>query len=147
MKIQELLDRKSSRPLVTIAPTATLRELVAQLCEQRIGALIVSDDSNPILGIISERDIVKQCNKDVDFNTVTVGDAMTRDVVTVAPEYDIKVAMETMCTARVRHLPVVSDSEVLGIVTIGDVVKTMRDIDESQFVGFLSRFADKEASA
>lgn len=144
MDIKDVLELKGSQKVLTVKPSATLREVVKMLCDLNIGALIVREGQGEILGIISERDILHQCGEEADFSKVVVSDVMTKNVITVDSDKDMKVAMELMCTARVRHLPVVDGGEIHGIVTIGDVVKTMRESDSAKFVSFLERFAEKE---
>lgn len=141
MIVKDILDAKKGGALLSIAPTATLKELTVLLTEKKIGALVIISDDGKLEGIVSERDVVKQCAAGADFKKVTVGEIMTKQVITVDASYDLKVVMELMCNARVRHIPVVSDKGIEGIVTIGDIVKTMRDSDKEQFNGFLSRFA------
>ena len=141
MIVKDILDAKKGGALLSIAPTATLKELAVLLTEKKVGALVIKSDDGKLKGIVSERDIVKQCAAGADFEKVTVGDIMTKQVITVDANYDLKVVMELMCNARVRHIPVVSNKGIEGIVTIGDIVKTMRDSDKEQFNGFLSRFA------
>lgn len=141
MIVSDILDTKKDTALLSIAPSATLTELVTMLSEKKIGALVIVDDDGKLSGIVSERDVVHQCAAGADFGTVTVADVMTKEVITVEASYDMKVVMELMCNARVRHIPVTSEDVIEGIVTIGDIVKCMRDSDKNEFDGFLSRFA------
>ncbi len=145
MIVKDILDTKKDGALLTIAPSATLKELVTMLSEKKIGALVIVDDDGKLSGIVSERDVVHQCAADADLGTVTVADVMTKEVITVEASYDLKVVMELMCNARVRHIPVTSGDSIEGIVTIGDIVKCMRDSDKNEFDGFLSRFATEAA--
>ena len=140
----DILDAKGHQPVLTVDPAATLRDAVKMLCKLNIGALIVREGKGDIKGIISERDIMHQCAEKSDFDDVLVSDVMTTDVITLDADKDMRVAMELMCTARVRHLPVVDKGKIHGIVTIGDVVKTMRDSDGAKFTSFLERFAENE---
>jgi len=144
MTIKDVLDMKGSQSIRTVKSSATLRATAKMMCDLNIGALIVRDADDDIAGIVSERDILHQCGKDADLDKVLVSEAMTKKVITIDSEKDVKVAMELMCTARVRHLPVVDGGKVRGIVTIGDVVKSMRQADRVKFTSFLERFAAKE---
>ncbi len=144
MNIKDVLELKKSQKVLTVGPKATLKEAVKMLCDLNVGALIVSEGEGDIQGIISERDILHECGKEADFANVLVSDVMTKNVITIDSDKDMKVAMELMCTARVRHLPVVDNGQVHGIVTIGDVVKSMRESDSAKFASFLERFAEKE---
>ena len=147
MRVSDVLEMKGSQSVLTVKPSSTLRQVVKMLCDMNIGALVVRESEERIDGIISERDILHQCGEAADFDKRLVSEAMTRDVITIEPEKDMKVAMELMCTARVRHLPVVDGGQIHGIVTIGDVVKAMRESDSAKFVSFLERFAEKEELA
>lgn len=130
--IKNVLRAKGSK-VETIAPDATLTELVDALAEHRIGAMIVSADGAHIDGIVSERDIVRALRSDgglpsfresrlVHLDRVTVAEIMTKEVTTCTPETSIDEVMTVMTAGRIRHVPVVSDEELVGIVSIGDIV-------------------------
>lgn len=123
MTVGILLKRKSG-PLVTIAPDATLSEAVASLAEHRIGAIVAVDDGGHLVGILSERDVVRiLAEKGPDVLSDPVSSVMTRTVVTCTEEESIPVIMERMTRGRFRHVPVVDRGRLLGIISIGDVVK------------------------
>ncbi|HSO04852.1 MAG TPA: CBS domain-containing protein [Candidatus Limnocylindrales bacterium] len=130
--IKNVLRAKGSK-VETISPDATLTELVDALAEHRIGAMIVSADGAHIDGIVSERDIVRALRSDgglpsfresrlVHLDRVTVAEIMTSEVTTCTPETSIDEVMTVMTAGRIRHVPVVSDEELVGIVSIGDIV-------------------------
>ncbi len=123
MRIGEILEAKSNRDVVTIAPTAGVRELIASLAEHNIGALIVSSDGNTLDGIVSERDVVRHLHHDGTVINNSVDAIMTSVVETCAPGDDLDVVMATMTDRRFRHIPVVENGTLVGIVSIGDVVK------------------------
>lgn len=130
MRIGEILEAKSNRDVVTIAPTAGVRELIASLAEHNIGALIVSSDGNTLDGIVSERDVVRHLHHDGTVINNSVDAIMTTVVETCAPADDLDVVMATMTDRRFRHIPVVEDGTLVGIVSIGDVVKyKIRDLE------------------
>ncbi len=109
--------------VVTIAPTVTVREAVDLYIRQRIGALPVVDEGK-ICGILSERDIVWRCVKNsLDPAVTTVGEVMTPDPICVSKEMTAEQAMVCMTQERVRHLPVVDGDRLIGIVSIGDLIK------------------------
>ena len=130
--IKNVLRAKGSA-VQTISPDATLTELVDALAEHRIGAMIVSADGAHIDGIVSERDIVRALRSDgglpsfresrlVHLDRVTVREIMTSEVTTCTPDTSIDEVMTVMTAGRIRHVPVVSGEELVGIVSIGDIV-------------------------
>jgi len=123
MKIGELLKAKPEGGVVTITPDAGVRELIAKLAEHNIGALIVSSDGETVDGIVSERDVVRHLHHDGTVVNNTVGAIMTEVVETCTPGSTLDQLMEVMTTRRIRHVPVVDDGKLVGIISIGDVVK------------------------
>ena len=127
MKIVEVLNAKPKseveRGVVTITPDAGVRELIAKLAEHNVGALIVSSDGKTVEGIVSERDVVRHLHHDGTVVNNTVGAIMTEVVETTAPNSTLDELMEIMTNRRIRHVPVVEDGRLVGIVSIGDVVK------------------------
>ena len=124
MTIAAILKHKG-HTVIAIPPTATVADVSAKLSGHRIGAVLVMDRSDQMLGIVSERDIVcALAANGIDTLGMTAGQLMSRVVHTVVPETTIEDAMRTMTASRIRHLPVVSDGAVVGMVSIGDVVKS-----------------------
>jgi CBS domain-containing protein len=127
MKIVEVLNAKPKseveRGVVTISPDAGVRELIAKLAEHNVGALIVSSDGETVEGIVSERDVVRHLHHDGTVVNNTVGAIMTEVVETTTPDSTLDDLMEVMTRRRIRHVPVVKDGVLVGIVSIGDVVK------------------------
>jgi CBS domain-containing protein len=123
MIVKSILSAKGS-DVATIAPTATLAEATKILAEQKIGALLVTGAGGRITGIVSERDIVRAL---AQFGggalQLPLTDVMTRKVVTCAPGDTVSVLMERMTAGKFRHLPVMDDGDLVGIISIGDVVK------------------------
>jgi CBS domain-containing protein len=123
MRITDVLRRKGGS-VVTITPTETVRELLRMLAEHRVGALVVSAGSGTVDGIVSERDVVRRLHADGDgILDHPVSTIMTATVRTCVPEDSLDDLMGTMTEHRVRHLPVLVDGRLAGIVSIGDVVK------------------------
>jgi CBS domain-containing protein len=127
--------------VATVAPTATVRDLLGVLSEQRIGAAVVTAD-DAIVGIVSERDVVRRLADDADaLLDRRVSEIMTADVVTCARETPVEDLARTMTERRIRHVPVVDDTGALiGIVSIGDVVKSRISELESErndLVGYI----------
>ena len=123
MKIAEVLNAKPDGGVITISPDAGVRELLAKLAEHNVGALIVSSDGETVEGIVSERDVVRHLHHDGTVVNNTVGAIMTDVVETTAPDSTLDGLMEIMTNRRIRHVPVVKDGVLVGIVSIGDVVK------------------------
>jgi CBS domain-containing protein len=116
--------REKGRDVLAISPGATLGEAARVLTKHRIGALIVRDEDGGLSGIISERDVVRAVAEEGSAALAfTVDSRMTRDVATCAQTDTIEEIMETMTRCRFRHLPVVEEDGVIGIISIGDVVK------------------------
>jgi len=133
MPIKNVLQAKGSF-VATIPPDATLTALVDTLAEHRIGAIVVSSDGTHIDGIVSERDIVRALRSEgglpsfrdsrlIQLDRVAVSEIMTAQVVTCAPDTSIEEVMGIMTAGRIRHVPVVEGDELIGIVSIGDIVK------------------------
>ncbi|MBL0885034.1 CBS domain-containing protein [Myceligenerans indicum] len=123
MRVTEALRRKSST-VVTISGDRSVRDLLALLGEHQIGAVVVSDDDARVDGIVSERDVVRHLHSGGDaILDGPVADIMTSEVHTCGPEATLDELMPLMTEHRVRHVPVVVDARLVGIVSIGDVVK------------------------
>lgn len=123
MKLEDVI-RSKGNSVVTIAPTATVAELVSLMADNNIGAVVVSSDGHHIAGIISERDVVRGLAGSGDgLLEATVADLMTNDVVVGHLEDRIEDTAHTMTHKRVRHIPIEVDGELAAIVSIGDVVK------------------------
>jgi len=123
MRIHEVIAAKPTRDVVTISPNATVRDLVALLAQHNVGALVVSNDGTSVLGIVSERDIVRRIHSDEAVLASPVSSIMTSEVFTASPTDQIHDLMKLMTQHRIRHVPVVVDGTLHGIVSIGDVVK------------------------
>jgi CBS domain-containing protein len=124
MRVQGLLRTKGNE-VETISPTATIAEVVDALGRHGIGALVVSTDGERIDGIVSERDIVRSLAADgADLLARPVSAVMTELVHTCTADTSVNDLMALMTTERVRHVPVVEDDRLVGIVSIGDVVKS-----------------------
>ena len=124
MKINDVIHAKSQQAVVTISPDATVRELVALLAEHNVGALVVSDDGERVSGIVSERDVVRRLHADDAVMDAPVSMIMTDDVRTCTGTDGLTDLMQTMTEHRIRHVPVVADGRLTGIISIGDVVKS-----------------------
>jgi len=123
MYVDTILKKKGDT-VVTVEPDCVVSKAAQILHENRIGAALVRDAAGTIVGILSERDIVRGVAlKQADCLKMTVGDLMTHPVISCAPTDSIDQIMELMTERRIRHLPVMDRGELLGIISIGDVVK------------------------
>ncbi|MDX6298329.1 MAG: hypothetical protein QOI51_2186 [Nocardioidaceae bacterium] len=130
MRINEVLKTKGAE-VITVSPDTTVRNLVALLVEKNIGAVLVATHERPVAGIVSERDVVRGLADGPGVLDRPVSDLMTAEVVTAEPHQSVHELMKLMTQRRIRHVPVVTDGELQGIVSIGDVVKSR--IDELEF--------------
>lgn len=113
------------REVLRIGPDATVFEALELMAEKGVGALVVTDGDH-LAGILSERDYARKVILlDRGSRETKVGEIMTREVITVEPARTVTECMELMTERRFRHLPVVSDGELIGVISIGDVVKAV----------------------
>jgi CBS domain-containing protein len=132
MKVQDILQKKSSEVL-SIRPQQTLFEASQILAAHNVGSLVVVNEQQHLIGILSERDIVRQlAQKGEAVGSLTVGEIMTTDVVIAVPDDEVAYLSNTMTNNRIRHLPVLQDGQLVGIVSIGDVVKAQLDFYEGE---------------
>jgi CBS domain-containing protein len=123
MLIQRILSAKGGEVL-TVPAATKVADAVAQLAEHRIGALVVSDDGETVAGILSERDVVRAlATQRSKVLGRSVADLMTVEVFTCGPDATAEELMALMTERRIRHIPIVADGKLAGIVSIGDVVK------------------------
>ena len=123
MKVESILAQKGTE-VITTGPEMSLADAAKLLSNRRIGAVIVTDPPGQAVGILSERDIVRTlAARREDWMRLKVADAMTRNVITCAPEDSIASLMALMTERRFRHVPVKDGDRLVGIVTLGDVVK------------------------
>jgi len=131
MNVETIL-RSKSNDVVTIRPEAPVSEAVSLLKAKRIGAVIVSRDGRGVDGILSERDIVRALDtRAAELMRLPVSELMTTRVTTCAPEDTVHELMNRMTQGRFRHMPVMRDGGLCGVVSIGDVVK--HRIEEVEF--------------
>jgi CBS domain-containing protein len=127
MNVEGILRAKGAK-VVTIRPDAMVADLAQGLRDERIGAMVVSEDGHHVDGIVSERDVVwALATVGAGALRARVADIMTTPVTTCAPADPVKSLMELMTRHRIRHVPVVDHGALVGIVSIGDVVKNRLD--------------------
>ena len=129
--VAQLLELKPTG-IVAIAPEATVLDAVKLLAEKNVGAVLVLDGPR-LVGVFSERDYARKVDlKGKSSSNTPVSEVMTRDVVFVTPSHTNEDCMALMTDKRIRHLPVVANDRVVGILSIGDLVKDI--ISEQQFI-------------
>ena len=130
MTVAKILEGKGHHTF-TASSTTPLREVMVMLRRHGVGALVISDDEEHVVGIISERDLVRHlADQGPSAFEQPVAEVMTRDVLTCQPRDRASAVMAKMSERRVRHMPVIEDGKLAGMVSLGDVVK--RRIDEIQ---------------
>jgi CBS domain-containing protein len=130
MTIARILQHKGGT-IMGVSPDQSLQEAAAILTEKRVGALVVLDSDGRLHGILSERDIVRLCAQTgAAAMMAKVADAMTKEVLTAAPKDKVDSALARMTDRRIRHLPVLEGQKLVGVVSIGDLVKAK--IDEAR---------------
>jgi CBS domain-containing protein len=147
MKVQEILDAKGNAQVYTMPACASVFDLVKCASERKIGALIVTGPEGEVAGIVSERDVVRSLAEGLDIHKTTVGQIMTRDLVSVGPNDDMDAAMDRMITRRIRHLPILDGKKVLGLITIRDLIFAMRKADEDGIRYFLDYLQNTDTAA
>jgi CBS domain-containing protein len=142
MRIRDIVRTKGDA-VATVRPDATVRDLLAMLAEHNIGAAVVSADDATIAGIASERDVVRQLHtRGSDLLSRPVSEIMTSDVRTCGLDDALDEVRGIMTKHRIRHLPVLRDGRLAGIVSIGDIVKSAIDeleTERAHLVGYIQR--------
>jgi CBS domain-containing protein len=124
MKLREILEHKG-KVAVTVAESANLASAIKIMHQHRVGAVIVPSSSGEPIGILSERDIVRYyAEGKPDFENMLVKDYMTTDVIMGNPDDTVDDVMAVMTQKRFRHMPVVQDGKIVGVVSMGDLVKS-----------------------
>jgi CBS domain-containing protein len=127
MLVRDVLQSKGRR-IITIDCEATLGEAIARMVQNNIGSLPVVDHDNKLIGIISERDVLRVIhNRGEGFGRLPVCDLMTRDPVTCNLDDDVEAVMGQMSDRRIAKVPVTTGNELVGVVSVGDVVKAMHE--------------------
>jgi CBS domain-containing protein len=132
VQVRDLL-RHKGRGVATVSPEVTVADLLSRLAENNVGAMVVTSESGSVRGIVSERDVVRALHrKGSGLLTETVSSIMTSEVTTATPDDSVESLARIMTESRIRHLPVIEDGRLAGIVSIGDVVKNRIDQLESE---------------
>ena len=141
MHVKDVLAHKGAA-VATVTPGALITEVIAALAEHHVGALVVTSDGRTIEGIVSERDVVRALHtRGAELLGTQVSEIMTVNVLTSSPGDEVRSLAKTMTEKRFRHMPVVVDDALAGIVTIGDIVKNRLDeleTEHDQLVDYIS---------
>ncbi len=131
MKVRDILQHKGT-DVHTIGPDATIQHVMETLVEQRIGSLVVCNDNGNVLGIITERDVLRECTqRGAHVQSTRVREVMTTQLLVGALDDDVQYVMGIMTHNRVRHLPIIVGTRLMGLISIGDVVKAQ--LEETEF--------------
>jgi CBS domain-containing protein len=132
MQVAQIISGKGQE-IYSISPDSAVSDLVAELSAHRVGALLVRDAAGTLVGIVSERDVVRGLATDASLVQASVESIMTKDVVSVRPDFEVSDLTGLMTEKRIRHVPVIDDQGTLvGLVSIGDVVKVRMDELETE---------------
>ncbi len=124
MDVKHVLEQKKISGVVSIGPQETIGGLAAKLAEKRVGAMIVLDEADQLIGVISERDVIRALAEGgAAALHAPVSRYMTASVKTAKPSENVFSVLDRMTEGRFRHMPVVADERVIGVISIGDVVK------------------------
>lgn len=127
MKVSGILSTKRSG-VITARSDQPIRDAIALLAQYNIGALAIVNDAGKLVGILSERDIVRQAAMPDDVRDLSIDSVMTRQVIVARPQDDLMSVAHTMTEKRFRHMPVLgNDDALIGMISIGDVLKAQRD--------------------
>ena len=140
-QVEAILEAKGDR-VITVAPTVTVSKAIESLEREGIGAVLVVSEPGDLVGILSERDVIRALHRDgASALDLMVSDLMTRSLVTCDPHTDSESLMDRMVSEHIRHLPVIQDGALSGVISIGDVVKhvvtelkSMREILEDHVI-------------
>lgn len=127
VKISSILDKKGS-VVHSISPENTLKQMADEMLTKKIGSLLVTDKGGALVGIISERDfltIVGEHTK--DWEDITVSDVMTKEVITATPEDTLEQVISVMSEHHIRHIPVMGNDKIAGVLALGDIINALLD--------------------
>lgn len=141
MRVKDVLAKKGVA-VATVGSGAIVAQVISDLAGHRVGALVVSPDGRNVHGIVSERDVVHALDSyGADVLAMPVSVIMTADVTTCSPADEVRALARTMTDQHFRHMPVLVDGELAGIVSIGDIVKIRVDeleTEHEQLMGYIS---------
>jgi len=128
MKAKDIIAKKGST-VYTGSPSFTVKEALDIMIKNKVGALVILDDTKHPKGIITEKDVLFLASKHDDWRELTVGESMTTKLIIGIPDDDVEYIMSLMTLNRFRHVPIISDGNLAGIISIGDIIKAqLKDV-------------------
>ena len=139
VKISTILDNKGD-DVYSVSPESSLREMADEMLAKKIGSLVVTDKDGLLVGIISERDFLNIVGKHTkDWEDISVSDVMTKEVITANLEDTLEQVMSVMTQHHIRHIPVMDNNKIVGLLALGDIINAL--LDKSLFQNeLLKRF-------
>lgn len=139
-KIEDFLKINKNRQIWTISKNQSVRQALILMSEKNIGAIIVVDNNNDHVGIFSERDYARKIIlKGKNSKDTVLEEVMTKELITITKDYKIDQCMEIMTEKKIRHLPILEDKKIVGIISIGDVLKIMIE-EQKELINHLQKF-------
>ncbi len=139
-KLEDFLELNKDRKICSISKDQSVRQALIVMSEKNIGAIIIVDNNNFPIGIFSERDYARKVIlKGKNSKDTLLEEVMTKELITVTRNYKIEQCMEIMIEKRIRHLPVLENKEIIGIISIGDVLKIMIK-EQKELIDHLQKF-------
>ena len=127
VKISTILDNKGD-DVYSVSPESSLKQMADEMLAKKIGSLVVTDKDGLLVGIISERDFLNIVGKHTkDWEDISVSDVMTKEVITANPEDNLEQVMSVMTQHHIRHIPVIDNNKILGLLALGDIIDALLD--------------------
>ena len=127
IKISSVLDKKGTA-IYSISPESSLKQMANEMLQRKIGSLVVTDKDGSLTGIISERDFLNVVDKHTkDWEDIIVSDVMTKEVITASPDETLEQVMSKMARHHIRHIPIMDDNIILGVLALGDIINALLD--------------------
>ena len=140
IKIEDFLNLNKNRQIYTISKDQSVRQALILMSEKNIGAIIIVDNNDFPIGIFSERDYARKVIlKGKSSKDTLLDEVMTKELITITRDYKIDQCMEIMTEKKIRHLPILEDKKILGVISIGDVLKIMIK-EQKDLINHLQKF-------
>ncbi len=140
IKIEDFLNLNKNRQIYTISKDQSVRQALILMSEKNIGAIIIVDNNDFPIGIFSERDYARKVIlKGKSSKDTLLDEVMTKELITITRDYKIDQCMEIMSEKKIRHLPILEDKKILGVISIGDVLKIMIK-EQKDLINHLQKF-------
>ncbi len=140
IKIEDFLKLNKNRQIYTISKDQSVRQALILMSEKNIGAIIIVDNNDFPIGIFSERDYARKVIlKGKSSKDTLLDEVMTKELITITRDYKIDQCMEIMTEKKIRHLPILEDKKILGVISIGDVLKIMIK-EQKDLINHLQKF-------